>query len=95
MTSPDDACVPFEHGGTRWSVPVRLIRLQQEWDEADALCREAALDDARYDEAWSRRLDASLDLQRDPWRVGHGADRAGAEAALRACAGAARIEVVR
>ena len=94
MTSPDDACVPFEHGGAQWSVPVRLIRLQQEWNAAAALCREPDLDLVEYDEAWWRRLHASLDLQRDPWRGSHGAGRHGAEAALRACADAAQIETV-
>jgi hypothetical protein len=99
MTAPDDACVPFEHGGRRWEIPVRLIRARQEWDAAHALCRELQrrtdeASRARYDEAWDRRMACTLRLARDPWPAGTEGGRCAADAALRACARAATIETV-
>jgi hypothetical protein len=100
MTSPEDACVPFEYGGRRWEIPVRLIRARQDWDAAHALCQELErrtdeASRAAYDAAWKQRMDATLRLGRDPW-LAERADgrRHDADAALRACARSATIETV-
>jgi hypothetical protein len=99
MTASDDACVPFEYGGRRWEIPVRVIRLRQEWDAAHARCRETQrrTDEAgraAYDEAWELRMDRTLRLSREPWLVGHEAGRHAADAALRMCARSATIETM-
>ncbi len=99
MTSPDDACVPFEYGGRHWEIPVGLIRLRQQWDQAQAQCEELqrgtdAASLAGYDEAWDRRMDATLRLNREPWLTGHEFGRHAADAALRACARSATIEIM-
>jgi hypothetical protein len=99
MTSPDDALVPFEHGGRRWEIPVRVIKLRQEWEAAHARCQELQrrtdeASRAAYDEAWELRMDRTLRLGRDPWLTGHEAGRSAADAALRACARSATIETM-
>ncbi|WP_034270182.1 hypothetical protein [Actinospica robiniae] len=99
MTSPDDACVPFEYGGRRWEIPVRLIRARQEWETAHALCQQLQrrtdeASRAAYDAAWDRRMAATLRLGRDPWLTAHENGRHEADAALRACARSATIETV-
>ena len=98
--SPDDAYVPFEYGGRRWEIPVRLIRARHEWEAAHALCRQLQrrTDDAsraEYDAAWDRRMQATLLLGRDAWlSTLSGGGRHEADAALRACARSATIETV-
>ncbi len=76
-----------------------LIRLRQRWDEADAQCQDLQrrtdeASRAAYDEAWDRRMDATLRLNREPWLTGHEFGRHNADAALRACARAATIETM-
>ena len=99
MTPSDDAWVPFEHGGRRWEIPVRLIRARQEWETAHALCQQLQRHQdeasrAAYDAAWDRRMEATLRLGRDPWLAGNEDGRHEADAALRACARSATIETV-
>ena len=73
-----------------WEIPVDLVRLQRDWDAANAACSAAAAGDdaALLNAARARLLDLTLELHRDPWLAGHQQDgrRYAADRALKRAA---------
>jgi hypothetical protein len=71
VTCVNDTSATISHGfdGSTWDIPADLVRIQRDWDAAEAACAAAAQGDDTdvLDAARARLQELTLAMYRHPW----------------------------